>query len=261
MQKSQHWECSQLSNFEIKQHKKNPYKPWWCVSCIEKYCKACSKTFSVNYDSICCDFCSFWHHFECSGLSKTEFDNLSNKPDTPWKCIPCKRKLCVSCNLSTHNKPKAICCVCGDLYHNVCVSLPKSTSKDDWLCKSCRPNIFPFHNVDYKNLMKLSNYHNKFSLENMSATAPDMSRTCSVCLKGLSKSNQGIPCHGCSSKVHVKCSKVSDPKNSFHAYKGNWQCETCMKNKFPFHDLRRQGGGAQGSIPDIFWFGHILQQI
>ena len=71
----------------------------------------------------------------------------------------------------------------------------------------------------------------------MSAIALDMSRTCSVCLKGLSKSNQGIPCHGCSSKVHVKCSKVSDPKNSFHAYKGNWQCETCMKNKFPFHDL------------------------
>ena len=57
---------------------------------IEKYCKTCNKTFTVNYDSICCDFCSFWHHFECSGLSKTEFDNLSSKPDTPWKCIPCK---------------------------------------------------------------------------------------------------------------------------------------------------------------------------
>ena len=191
-QKIYHWGCTQLSNFEIKQHKKNPYKPWWCVSCIEKYCKTCNKTFNVNYDSICCDFCSFWHHFDCSGLSKTEFDTLSDKPDTPWKCTPCKRKLCVSCNLSTHNKPKATCCLCGDLYHNVCVSLPKSTSQDDWLCSTCRPNIFPFHNVDFKNLMKMSNYHNKFSLENMSAMAPDMSRTCSVCLKGLSKSNQGM---------------------------------------------------------------------
>ena len=85
--------------------------------------------------------------------------------------------------------------------------------------------------------MKMSNYHNKFSLENMSATAFDMSRTCSVCLKALSKSNQGIPCYGCNTKVHVKCSKVSNPNNSFHTYKGNWQCETCMKNKFPFYDL------------------------
>ena len=151
--------------------------------------------------------------------------------------MPCKRKLCVSCNLSTHNKPKTSCCLCGNLYHNVCVGLSKSKTQINWLCKSCRPNVFPFHNVDYKNLMKMCNSHAKFSLENMSALAPDMSRTCSVCVKVLSKSNQGIPCHSCNSKVHVKCSKVSDPKNSFHTFKGNWQCETCMKNKFPFHDL------------------------
>ena len=64
-----------------------------------------------------------------------------------------------------------------------------------------------------------------------------MSRTCSVCTKVLTKSNPGIPCHSCYSKIHTKCSLISDPKNTFQAYKGNWQCPQCMKSKFPFTNV------------------------
>ena len=219
-------------------HKKNPYKPWWCNSCIEKYCVSCNKTFSENHESICCDYCSYWHHFHCSGLNESDFKNLSKNSISRWKCQSCTQKLCVSCNLSTHNKSKSKCCSCGNLYHNVCAGIPKSKTQDkNWFCLSCRSNILPFHYVDYKNLIKMSTSLNKFSLESISLKSLDMSRKCSICDKMLSKANQGIPCRSCKSKIHVKCSKLRDPKNSFHTFKGNWQCENCMKDKFPFYEL------------------------
>ena len=127
--------------------------------------------------------------------------------------------------------------MCKDLYHNVCAGLSKSdTNKPDWLCTTCRPSIFPFHNVDYKTLVKLTSC-DKYSLENVTLLTSDMSRICSICSKALHRTNPGIPCHSCKSKIHVKCSKLSDPKNNFHTFKGNWQCESCMKNKFPFAEI------------------------
>ncbi len=216
---------------------KNPYKPWRCVLCTEKYCFQCNKT-TDNSDSICCDKCSFWFHFKCSKLKLHEFNNLCNNSDQPWNCPPCIQKYCTRCNISTHNKPKTTCCLCKSLFHNVCVGLPKvKYDNSDWLCSSCRPSVFPFHNVDFKSLIKLSNICDKFSLQKLTLLSADMSRKCSVCYKLLSKSNRGIPCFGCNSKVHVKCSKLRDPNNSFHSFKGNWQCDNCMKDKFPFFDI------------------------
>ena len=158
-----HWKCSKLSDYEIKLHRKNPYKPWRCDHCRDKYCKHCNKTFSnSNYDSICCDKCSFWYHFQCSQLRDSQFRQICDNSDLPWKCPPCKRKLCVNCNSSTHNKPKISCLLCDKLYHNVCAGLPKAFKQTDWLCKSCRPSVFPFHNVDHKSLIKIAIYGHSF---------------------------------------------------------------------------------------------------
>ena len=235
-----HWCCSGLSNYDIKLHKNNPYKPWWCGPCIDKYCFQCNRTFKTdNQDSICCDRCSFWFHSDCSQLSVDEFNHLCSNPSQNWTCIPCKKKICVRCKISTHNKPKISCCLCKNLYHNVCVGLSKSTGdKEDWLCTSCRPSVFPFHNLDLKNLHKLYTNNDKFLLESLNLLACDMSRECTICEKKLSKSNLGIPCFCCKSKIHVKCSKINDPKNSFSAFKGNWQCEKCARDKFPFFDTK-----------------------
>lgn len=49
-----HWKCTDLTDFVIKLHKKNPYKPWRCDSCRDTYCKDCNKTFpETNLESIC----------------------------------------------------------------------------------------------------------------------------------------------------------------------------------------------------------------
>ena len=234
--------CTDLTNYVIKQHKRNPYKPWRCDSCRDEYCKQCDKFFSEkNYPIICCDKCSFWFHSNpsCCNLTETEFKFLSENRDAKWTCPPCLRKLCVSCNLSTHNKPKVNCINCNQLYHKICAKLPNSSKYDtsNWLCKHCRPVIFPFHNVDYKTLIKFSTKNEKYSLDNMSKGASSFSRKCSICSKNLSKNNPGIPCYSCNSKVHSKCSGIADCKNNFHLYKGNWQCKNCYKDKFPFSDL------------------------
>ena len=167
--------------------------------CVDKYCIHCNRIFSVdNLDSVCCDKCSYWFHLECSNLNVNEFVHLCNSPDKSWTCPPCKHKMCVRCSVSTHNKPKISCSLCKNLYHNVCVGLPKSMKNTpdtpDWFCNACRPSIFPFHNVDLKNLLKLSTSCVKHSLKNMSLLATNLSRKCSVCFKVLSKSNPGIPC-------------------------------------------------------------------
>ncbi len=234
--KVSHFTCTRLSDYEIKLYKKNPYKPWRCATCVDKYCFHCNKT-TDNLDSICCDKCSFWFHQDCSNLEMHEFELFCNTPEKSWTCPPCKQKLCVRCNISTHNKSKTSCCLCKNLYHNVCAGLKSKNHVSDWLCGICRPSVFPFHNVDYKTLIKLSTSCDKYSLQNLTLLATEMSRKCSVCTKVLSKSNPGIPCFCCNSKVHVKCSKLIDPKNTFHSFKGNWQCENCMKDKFPFCEI------------------------
>ena len=73
----------------------------------------------------------------------------------------------------------------------------------------------------------------KYSRDNLCTST--LSKKCSVCDGFLSKNNKGIPCSCCQSSIHAKCTNV-DPKN-FHLYRGNWQCQKCTKNNFPFSEL------------------------
>ena len=88
-----HWPCTKLKNYLIKQHKKNPYKPWRCETCTDKYCIHCEKTFPENsLESICCDKCSYWYHLDCSGLSDSEFEHHLENPSDNWTCKKCINK-------------------------------------------------------------------------------------------------------------------------------------------------------------------------
>ena len=83
----------------------------------------------------------------------------------------------------------------------------------------------------------MTSYAGKYSLDSLTLMSSNMSRNCSVCTTVLSRSNPGIPCFNCNSKVHVKCSNIKDAKNTFHMFKGNWQCINCMRYQFPFVDI------------------------
>ena len=68
--KNHHWICTNLDSYKIKLHKKNPYKPWRCQNCTDKYCIDCNKTFPKEcQDSICCDKCSFWFQVKSSQVN------------------------------------------------------------------------------------------------------------------------------------------------------------------------------------------------
>ena len=154
--KSYHWPCTKLDNYIIKLHKKNPYKPWRCETCTDKYCKHCDKTFPLtDQDSICCDKCSYWYHLRCTDLTKNDFDTLSEDETTKWLCQKCVNNYCKKCDSSVYHKAKISCCLCSHTYHFSCVNIPK-TYKDDksftknWICFNCKPGVFPFFKIDTK---------------------------------------------------------------------------------------------------------------
>ena len=112
-------------------------------------------------------------------------------------------------NRSTFNKPKTKCCACKNFYHLSCAGIPKNstTSLSSWICLSCKPTIFPFHNLDKNKITELSNHKaEKFSRKNISCVG--YADECTICNIKLKNSNPGVPCSSCHSKIHVKCSSV-----------------------------------------------------
>ena len=83
----------------------------------------------------------------------------------------------------------------------------------------------------------MSSSDDKYSLNRISELTSHFSSICSVCSLKLAKNNPGVPCSSCNSKIHSKCSGINDCKNTFHLYKGRWQCKNCVKDKFPFSEL------------------------
>ena len=108
--KKYHHDCTNLTAFEITCHKKNEYKPWKCITCIDKYCNKCNKTFpKSNFESICCDKCSRWYHKKCTNLSISEFNSYLVNEDKIWKCSSCLDKYCKKCDISMYRKLNIIC--------------------------------------------------------------------------------------------------------------------------------------------------------
>lgn len=102
----------------LSSYTKNPYKPWKCVTCTEKYCYDCDKVFPEDHqESISCDKCSFWYHLHCTDLTLDKFKFHSDNPSARWICKKCTRNFCKKCGTSVYHKPRITCCVCHYTYH------------------------------------------------------------------------------------------------------------------------------------------------
>ena len=158
-----HWSCTNLDDYLIKLHKKNPYKPWRCHTCVEKYCIKCDKTFPASEEkSICCDKCNFWYHLDCSGLNLDKFQFHCANPSETWICDKCKKNCCKKCNGNCAHKASLSCSVCKFTFHYTCIKIPISLKTDKsftstWMCKPCHSHIFPFNEIDNKKVISLSN--------------------------------------------------------------------------------------------------------
>ena len=183
--KNYHWLCTGLDDYTIKLHKKNPYKPWRCLTCIEKYCYDCNKIFQEDYqESICCDKCSFWYHFHCTDLTSEKFKFHCDNPSARWTCKKCINNFCKKCDSSVYHKPKITCCACQYTYHFSCAKVPQALKNDEnlvknWICITCKPDIFPFAKLDNKKVFELSNHRlEKYSRDNLCTSALSKKKQC-----------------------------------------------------------------------------------
>ena len=76
----------------------------------------------------------------------------------------------------------------------------------------------------------------KFSRERQ--TTDDFSNNCNICKVNLNTGNKGVPCNTCKCKIHVKCTNLTNPTLQFKHFKGNWQCANCIRDTFPFVDIK-----------------------
>ena len=236
--KTFHWNCTNLTDYEKKLHKNNPYKPWRCKICVDKFCIKCNKTFPIsNNYSISCDKCNFWYHISCSGLEMAEFQYFHNNPTSKWNCKSCREKTCKKCKLNTAFKKSIKCNICDCKFHLKCAGFKqKSVESNLWNCRDCYANIFPFHTIDNKSLIVLhQSYPIKYAVN--SVRNNKFIDTCRICTKKLNKHATGIPCTECKSLIHVKCTNVKDISKVYHTFKGTWQCKLCLSEKFPFSDM------------------------
>ena len=227
--KKYHWQCTELEDYVIKQHKYNKYKPWRCPTCVDKFCINCEKLFPQNYqESVCCDRCNYWYHFHCSELSVDDFFHLTLNTSDKWICPKCTHKICAKCQLNTHVKSRLKCSICPSTFHKSCTKFDSKNDSKTWICPQCYGATFPFSGTDNKTLFELSSsfLDNKFSLKNSQTNT--YSQKCNVCKINLKKNNLGIPCHSCKSNIHTKCSKLKNVNKTFHEQKGNWKCSTCI---------------------------------
>ena len=214
------------------------------------YCPTC-KSKVPNVDSICCDSCDKWFHFECTDLTKAQFRIHTIDESFTWFCDKCVVDTCNKCKILTRHGPKLNCAKCNKHYHLRCAGLSKKaeiTYGIPWYCYQCNEDIFPFNSITVKQLSTLTfnsintNKHpNKLrtlhmdNLQKTTSIANVFKSDCKVCNKKVSQTNAAIPCPSCKCFIHKKCSNLK-PKEitQLKECQNIWECSTCVSSKFPF---------------------------
>ena len=211
-------------------------------------CSKCKKCIYENSNSICCDDCDNWFHLRCSKMRLIDFKKFAKDPSLKFYCHYCSECKCGKCCRPVFDHQNGIMCdACDSWFHLRCSKLNLeqyhnlSNSNIDWICSLCyKP---PFSDVDNAIFLETFNNFNKLedycvaSLNN--ANQLSYSPKCNVCNRKTINANtlkKLIPCSSCFSLIHRKCSNFSlgdllglDTNNLV-----NWECDTCISNKFPF---------------------------
>ena len=56
-------------------------------------CDVCTEQVSNNENAIECESCNRWQHFQCSGLTREEFDIAKRRNcKLTWLCVKCVKR-------------------------------------------------------------------------------------------------------------------------------------------------------------------------
>ena len=215
-------------------------------------CPSCCTSIQNNVDCIACDFCDKWYHFECTKLTRSQFEIYTKEKSFSWFCDKCSHDKCNKCNIITKGSLKIKCESCNKNYHFKCAGLNKNSYiYTPWYCFQCNENIFPFHNLAVKkiqaisfNSLNLTRHPNKFrTLHTMmtndkSATEKiAYDKKCTCCSKTIAQPNSAIPCPSCKCFIHQSCSKLKKREiETLKRCSNVWECPVCNSFKFPYSD-------------------------
>ena len=211
------------------------------------FCPACKARVPEDGDSISCDYCRKWHHLKYTDLSPAQFEIYARDKSFEWVCNYCVANTCHKCNILTKDCSKIQCERCEQKYHLRCAGLSKTAYIPTtlWYCYQCQEEIFPFSNVTIRqffalsfNSLNLTNHPNQLrTLHSSYSNNLDLeySTKCNVCCKKVDCTNSAIPCQSCNCLTHKSCSNLR--QNDIDYFRNNtnaWECQTCLKDKFPF---------------------------
>ena len=172
-------------------------------------CPKCNK--EALEESICCDRCNKWYHFNCSELSKSQIRSHCINKYKKWKCVNCIENYCSNCTKTFNNEYNysSICCdKCNNWYHNYCTTLSNtdfetfcSNINAYWKCDQCNDKYC--HKCDINLYRKLN-----------------------------------VVCNICNHKFDNKCAGITKEKyKCLNEKEETWTCRECYSSLFPFHTI------------------------
>ena len=215
------------------------------VKCLECSRKVSSKT------GIRCGTCLHPIHPRCSKLSKNEYTQIQNFPNTnTFICNYCKFYKCGKCNKAVHKDDDALECegdTCGTWFHLKCTKITalqyqefnKNESSPPWFCTDCLCTPFSSVNdIDLSRILfdnRLEKYTRKLLKSN------NFSPKCTICKRKIhsDKIAKALPCFTCGNLIHRKCSGLSNNElhNTDASQMSHWECQHCRHDRFALHDL------------------------
>ena len=139
---------------------------------IKYPCKKCKCEVLDGEDGIQCDKCDWWIHRKCHNMSQREYDNYTADTSLEFECKECRK--CALCMLTiAKNHRKMLCSLCVKYVHVKCNLFNDRDyndyleSPEDFICKHCISDIFPFSKLN-DNQVKLAIFSNNISGEDLS---------------------------------------------------------------------------------------------
>ena len=162
-------------------------------------CRQCKRKVGKG-DSICCSCCSVWYHLKCSGLSKTEFENLTKNKNLYWSCPDCAVYRCEKKAKIIGKKQKCIFCDCCNKWvHKMCSLLKTnvfetlSNSNEPWFCWDYLKNNISCISLDSTKIQRLFGTLPKQTTISESSGIP----FCRTCNRKNSQPKSGLECVQC----------------------------------------------------------------